>query len=102
MSTSELHAVSGSSAADRRSVSWYEASARQRVQLLLDPGSFREFIGPEMREVSPHLQVFDLPEQFDDGIVAGRGRINGAPVFVAAQEGPVHGRRLRRGSMAPN
>lgn len=82
--------------------SWYEASARTRVRLLLDAGSFVEFIGPEMREVSPHLRVFDLPEQFDDGIVVGRGRLDGAPVLVAAQEGrfmggafgEVHGAKL--------
>lgn len=84
------------------STSWYEASARTRVHLLLDSGSFIEFIGPELREVSPHLNVFDLPEQFDDGIVVGRGSLGGAPVFVAAQEGrfmggafgEVHGAKL--------
>ncbi len=65
-------------------------------------GSFVEFIGPEKREVSPHLQIFDLPEQFDDGIVVGRGDLDGSPVFVAAQEGrfmggafgEVHGAKL--------
>jgi len=85
-----------------KSVSWYEASARQRVRLLLDAGSFEEFIGPEHREISPHLRLFDLPAQFDDGIVVGRGRIASAPVFLAAQEGrfmggafgEVHGAKL--------
>jgi malonate decarboxylase beta subunit len=46
--------------------------------------------------------VFDLPEQFDDGIVVGRGSLGGSPVFVAAQEGrfmggafgEVHGAKL--------
>ena len=88
--------------ADRETTSWYEASARQRVQLLLDAGSFQEFIGPEHREASPHLKVFDLPEQFDDGIIVGRGRIAGAQVLLAAQEGrfmggafgEVHGAKL--------
>jgi malonate decarboxylase beta subunit len=86
---------------DRRT-SWYEASARMRVQLLLDENSFEEFIGPEQREVSPHLALFDLPEQFDDGIVVGRGMLDKAPVLVAAQEGrfmggafgEVHGAKL--------
>jgi len=86
----------------KTSVSWYEASARSRVDLLLDAGSFVEFIGPEMREVSPHLKIFDLPEQFDDGIVVGRGSLAGSPVFIAAQEGrfmggafgEVHGAKL--------
>ena len=85
-----------------RSGSWYEASARTRIELLLDGGSFKEFIGPELREVSPHLKVFELPEQFDDGIVVGRGTLEGAAVLVAAQEGrfmggafgEVHGAKL--------
>ncbi len=67
--------------------SWYEASARQRLRWLLDPHSFQEFIGPEQRQVSPHLWVFDLPEQFDDGMIVGRGTIGGSPVLIAAQEG---------------
>ncbi|MBR0877837.1 malonate decarboxylase beta subunit [Bradyrhizobium japonicum] len=88
--------------ADNVSLSWYEASARQRIDALVDAGSFAEFIGPELREMSPHLAIFDLPEQFDDGIVVGRGRLDGAPVLVAAQEGrfmggafgEVHGAKL--------
>ncbi|MFL9670920.1 biotin-independent malonate decarboxylase subunit beta [Variovorax sp. AB1(2024)] len=86
----------------RLAASWYEASARQRVDGLLDAGSFEEFIGPELRETSPHLPLFDLPQQFDDGMVVGRGRLDGAPVLVAAQEGrfmggafgEVHGAKL--------
>jgi len=82
--------------------SFNEASARTRIELLLDAGSFVEFLGPESREVSPHLKIFDLPEQFDDGIVVGRGSLDGSPVFVAAQEGrfmggafgEVHGAKL--------
>ncbi len=92
----------GASEGGRGAVSWYEASARQRVRLLLDPDSFAEFIGPEERETSPHLGVFDLPEQFDDGMVVGRGALDGAAVLVAAQEGrfmggafgEVHGAKL--------
>jgi malonate decarboxylase beta subunit len=83
-------------------LSWFEAVARQRLAALVDPGSFEEFIGPEQREISPHLQVFDLPAEFDDGIVIGAARIGGAPVLVAAQEGrfmggafgEVHGAKL--------
>jgi len=88
--------------ANSSSLSWYEASARQRIEALVDGGSFNEFIGPELREMSPHLSIFDLPEQFDDGIVIGRGRLDGSPVLVAAQEGrfmggafgEVHGAKL--------
>ncbi|RQR35303.1 biotin-independent malonate decarboxylase subunit beta [Burkholderia sp. Bp9142] len=82
--------------------SWYEASARQRVDGLLDAGSFTEFLGPGERVTSPHLPLFDLPQQFDDGMVVGHGRLDGKPVFVAAQEGrfmggafgEVHGAKL--------
>jgi malonate decarboxylase beta subunit len=85
-----------------RATSFNEASARTRVELLLDAGSFVEFIGPEKREVSPHLKTFDLPEQFDDGIVVGYGHLDGSPVLIAAQEGrfmggafgEVHGAKL--------
>ena len=81
---------------------WYEASARERVAGLLDPKSFAEFLGPEQRAMSPHLAQFDLTGAFDDGIVVGRGRLDGQEVFVAAQEGrfmggafgEVHGAKL--------
>jgi malonate decarboxylase beta subunit len=81
---------------------WYEASARERVAGLLDPKSFVEFLGPEQRAMSPHLAQFDLTGAFDDGIVVGRGRLDGQEVFVAAQEGrflggafgEVHGAKL--------
>lgn len=82
--------------------SWYEAGARERIAALVDTGSFAEFVGPEQRETSPHLGIFDLPAQFDDGIVVGGGTIDGTPVLVAAQEGrfmggafgEVHGAKL--------
>jgi malonate decarboxylase beta subunit len=82
--------------------SWYEATARQRVAGLLDEGTFEEFIGPEQRETSPHLSLFDLPEQFDDGMIVGRGLLEGTRVLMAAQEGrfmggafgEIHGAKL--------
>lgn len=82
--------------------SWYESTARQRLSGLLDRGSFVEFIGPALRQTSPHLQIFDLPEQFDDGIVIGKASLDGQPIFVASQEGrfmggafgEVHGAKL--------
>jgi malonate decarboxylase beta subunit len=84
------------------SLSWYESTARQRVEAFVDPGSFEEFIGPEQRELSPHLKLFDLPEQFDDGMIVGRAKLDGKPVLIAAQEGrfmggafgEVHGAKL--------
>jgi malonate decarboxylase beta subunit len=83
-------------------LSWYESTARQRLAGLLDAASFVEFIGPEQREMSPHLPLFDLPAQFDDGMIVGHGRLDGTRVWVAAQEGrfmggaigEVHGAKL--------
>jgi malonate decarboxylase beta subunit len=88
--------------AQGKAASWYEASARERVRLFLDVHSFQEFIGPEQREISPHLRIFNLPEQFDDGMIVGQGLLEGQTVFVAAQEGrfmggafgEVHGAKL--------
>jgi malonate decarboxylase beta subunit len=71
--------------------SWLQATARQRLDGLLDPGSFVEFIGPEQRVESPHLQIFDLPKAFDDGVIIGRATLDGHAVLVAAQEGQFMG-----------
>lgn len=95
-------AGSSSPAIDPGDLSWYEASARQRVEALLDAGTFEEFIGPAERRMSRHLPLFDLPRAFDDGIVVGRGALDGKPVLMAAQEGrfmggafgEVHGAKL--------
>ena len=82
--------------------SYLEASARQRLSRLFDAGSFEEFIAPEERVVSPHLAPLNLAVAFDDGVAVGRARLDGAGVFVAAQEGgfmggavgEVHGAKL--------
>jgi malonate decarboxylase beta subunit len=91
-----------SSLLDAHEADWYEASARDRIAGLLDPGSFEEFIGPEQRAMSPHLAQFNLTGAFDDGLIVGRSRLKGDLVFVAAQEGrflggafgEVHGAKL--------
>jgi malonate decarboxylase beta subunit len=70
-----------------RSHSYYEATARQRLAALLDPGSFRELLGPTARATSPHLPALGQPAAFDDGVVTGEGLLHGERVLVAAQEG---------------
>ncbi|MBB5865113.1 biotin-independent malonate decarboxylase subunit beta [Xanthomonas sp. 3058] len=82
--------------------SYYEADARERIEGLLDAGSFHEFVGPRRRLVSPHLAQLDTPGAFDDGIVVGEGRLRGRTVLIAAQQGAfmgggvgeVHGAKL--------
>lgn len=82
--------------------SYYEASARERLAGVVDPGSFHEFVPPAARVSSPHLAQLDQPVAFDDGVVVGRATLAGRPVLVAAQEGgflggaigEVHGAKL--------
>jgi malonate decarboxylase beta subunit len=78
-------------AATASQASWFQATARQRVEGLLDSDSFTEFLPPSERVQSPHLKLFDLPSAFDDGVVIGRGALDGKPVLVAAQEGQFMG-----------
>jgi malonate decarboxylase beta subunit len=82
--------------------SYLELSARERIQHMFDPGTFEEFLPPTERVISPHLAQLDAPVSFDDGVVVGRGTIDGKTVFGAAQEGgfmggavgEVHGAKL--------
>lgn len=82
--------------------SYYEASARERLLALLDAGSFVEILPPSARVSSPHLRALDTPAAFDDGIIVGKGVLDGRPVLAAAQEGgfmggavgEVHGAKL--------
>ena len=71
--------------------SWYENTARGRIEALLDPGSFEEFLPPQQRVVSPHLRQLDTPAAFDDGVIVGRGAIEGRRALLAAQEGAFMG-----------
>ncbi|MDM0107375.1 biotin-independent malonate decarboxylase subunit beta [Variovorax sp. J22R24] len=83
-------------------ISFAECSARERLALLLDAGSFHEWIPPAERLTSPHLAQLGVPSAFDDGVAIGRAKLDGHEVFVAAQEGAfmgggvgeVHGAKL--------
>jgi malonate decarboxylase beta subunit len=82
--------------------SYYEADARERIAGVLDAASFREFVGPRQRAMSPHLAQLDTPAAFDDGIAVGEATLRGRHVLVAAQQGQfmgggvgeVHGAKL--------
>lgn len=83
-------------------ISYAECSARERLTLLVDAGSFHEWLPPAQRLTSPHLAQLGLPAAFDDGVTIGRATLAGHTVFVAAQEGEfmgggvgeVHGAKL--------
>ncbi|HVO89697.1 MAG TPA: biotin-independent malonate decarboxylase subunit gamma [Casimicrobiaceae bacterium] len=64
---------------------------RDRVAALADAGSVEWLDDPR---ASPHLSRFGVAPQQDDGIALARIRIDGAPLFVAAQD-----ERFLRGSV---
>ena len=80
--------------------SYLEATARQRVAALIS--EFTEFLPPAKEWTSPHLPQLNAPVSFDDGVIIGRGTVDGKQVYVAAQEGgfmggavgEVHGAKL--------
>ncbi|MCC7568857.1 MAG: biotin-independent malonate decarboxylase subunit beta [Candidatus Methanofastidiosa archaeon] len=74
--------------------SFYQATARERAIGLVDEGTFREFLGPRDKMVSPHLIVLGEAVEFDDGITVGVGKIGAHPVFVVSQEGKFVGGAL--------
>jgi len=67
-------------------------TARERLELLLDPGSFREYDALK----SQRCVDFGMAEQSvpGDGVVTGTGKINGRRVFVFSQDFTVFGGSL--------
>ena len=68
-------------------------TARERVELLLDPGSFEEldaFVDPSLRPTSG----WTTQQLLGDGVVTGYGTIDGRKVFVFAQDFTVFGGSL--------
>ena len=67
-------------------------TARERIELLLDPGSFEEW---DMF-VEHRCRDFDMAEQTipGDGVVTGYGTINGRQVFTFSQDFTVFGGSL--------
>ena len=67
-------------------------TARERIDLLLDPGSFEEWdMFVEHRSVDFGMQDQKVPS---DGVVTGYGSINGRLVFVFSQDFTVFGGSL--------
>ena len=71
--------------------SFIELPARERARVLLDPGTFRELLGPFERLKSPWLPRQGVVAQADDGVVIARGRNGGANAVIAAVEGAYQG-----------
>src|SRR3989449_10699602 len=67
-------------------------TARERLEVLLDPGSFVELD----RFVTHRATDFGLDEQkvLGDGVVTGWGRVEGRLVYVFSQDFTVFGRSL--------
>lgn len=67
-------------------------TARERIEMLLDKGSFEEF---DMF-VTHRCNNFGLGEEtyFGDGVVTGRGTIDGRQVYVFSQDFTVFGGSL--------
>lgn len=72
-------------------ISFVEMSARERARALLDPGSFRELLGPFAHVESPWLMAQGVVPQSDDGVVVARGTLDGISAVVLAIEGAFQG-----------
>jgi malonate decarboxylase beta subunit len=68
-----------------------EMRARERARVLLDPGTFRELLGPFDRVESPWLPLQGIVPESDDGVIIARGLLAGQPALIMAIEGAFQG-----------
>ena len=66
-------------------------TARERVELLLDEGSFEEF---DMLKAGARGQLGGDQEHLGDGVITGHGTIDGREVFLFSQDFTVVGGSL--------
>jgi malonate decarboxylase beta subunit len=71
--------------------SYIELTARERARAVLDPGTFRELLGPFERLKSPWLPLQGIVAQADDGVVIARGELDGHAAVVGSIEGIYQG-----------
>lgn len=71
--------------------SFVECGGRERAQVLLDKGTFRELLGPFEGLESPHLETQGIVPQSDDGVIIGKGMVNGQSTVVISIEGSFQG-----------
>src|SRR5881275_2764305 len=67
-------------------------TARERIGMLLDPGSFTEF--DELARHRAHDFGVDAARPYGDGVVTGYGTVDGRPVCVFSQDFTVFGGSL--------
>ena len=92
--TSEARSA-GSARAIEKQHAKGKKTARERINLLLDPGSF-----VELDELARHRSTnfgLDKVRPYGDGVVTGHGTVDGRPVCVFAQDFTVFGGSLGEG-----
>jgi malonate decarboxylase beta subunit len=67
--------------------SFSDSNALERITQLLDPGSFVEWMGEEHHLHSPQLHRLNLNTSPNDGVIIGKGKLNGWDVYVASEDG---------------
>ena len=84
--------LGGGEARLRRQHESGKLTARERMELLFDPGTFEEFD----KLVTHRCRDFGMEEQVipGDGVVTGFGRVDGRPVYAFAQDFTVFGGSL--------
>jgi propionyl-CoA carboxylase beta chain len=91
----ELERLAELGGGDERRRRQHEAgklTARERIDLLFDPGTFEEID----KLVTHRCRDFGMSEQLipGDGVIAGHGRVAGRPVYAFAQDFTVFGGSL--------
>jgi len=87
-----IEALATSEAAAERQHAKGRLTARERLDLLLDPGSFVE-LDALTRHRSTNFGM-DAKRPFGDGVVTGTGTVDGRPVAVFSQDATVFGGAL--------
>ena len=82
----------GSQRAVERQHAKGKMTARERIDHLLDPGSFTEF--DELARHRAHDFAMEATRPYGDGVVTGYGTIDGRPVSVFSQDFTVFGGSL--------
>jgi acetyl-CoA carboxylase carboxyltransferase component len=79
----KIRGMGGAQAVDKQHQAG-KLTARERLDLFFDPGTFRELdIFVKHRCVNFGMEKVEIPA---DGVVTGFGRVNGRPVFAFAQD----------------